>query len=83
MIGESASPLLVADIKRIAQQRHELGAVQVPRTLHFGPDQVHIDIDVTPAPETTAKDLGDAVRWVERALHELHPEISRVSIRLI
>ena len=83
MIGESASPKLVAEIRRIAQQRHELGDVQVPRTLHLGPDQVHVDLDVTPAPETSAKDLGDAVKWIEAAVHAQHPEVSRVSIRLV
>ena len=83
MIGESASPTLVADIQRIAEQRSELGHVQSPRTLHLGPDHVHVDLDVTPAPNTSAHDLGLAVKWLEAAVHAKHPEVSRVSIRLV
>ena len=83
MIGESASPKLVAEIQQIAQQRVELGDVQLPRTLHLGPDHVHVDLDVTPPPETSAKALGDAIKWIEATLHEAHPEVSRISIRLV
>ena len=83
MIGESASPSLVAAIQKLAEQRHELGEVLPPRTLHLGPDHVHVDLDVKPAPDVSARALGDAVKWLEAAVHASHPEVSRVSIRLV
>lgn len=38
---------------------------------------------VTGSASIFSQAIGDAVKWVERALHELHPEVSRISIRLI
>ncbi len=83
MIGETASPKLVDAIQKIASQRPELGRVDRPRTLHLGPDHVHVDLDIHAGAETTAAQLGDAVKWLESAVHDQHPEVQRVSIRLV
>ncbi|HET9987795.1 MAG TPA: cation diffusion facilitator family transporter [Kofleriaceae bacterium] len=83
MIGESASPALVDDIQRIASQRSELADVHKPRTLHLGPDQIHVDLDIHAHADVTAKQLGELLKWLESAVHDAHPEVQRLSIRLI
>lgn len=83
MIGESASPSLVDDIQRIARQRTELAEVQKPRTLHLGPDHIHVDLDVHAHADVTAQQLGELLHWLENAVHEAHPEVQRLSIRLV
>ncbi|MEO6776617.1 MAG: cation diffusion facilitator family transporter [Kofleriaceae bacterium] len=83
MIGESASQALIDDIQRIASQRTELAGVDAPRTLHLGPDQVHVDLDLHVRAEVTAQQLGELQRWLEREVHSAHPEVQRLSIRLV
>jgi cation diffusion facilitator family transporter len=83
MIGESASAKLVDDIQRIASERDELASVEKPRTLHLGPDHIHVDLDVHVRAEITARELGEVVQWLEARVHEMHPEVQRVSIRLL
>lgn len=83
MIGESASPKLVDDIQRIARQRKELASVDKPRTLHLGPDHIHVDLDIHAHADVTAKELGELMQWLEHAVHAEHPEVQRVSIRLV
>ncbi|MEP6859655.1 MAG: cation diffusion facilitator family transporter [Deltaproteobacteria bacterium] len=83
MIGESASSALVDDIQRIASQRQELADVRKPRTLHLGPDQIHVDLDIHAHADVTARQLRELLQWLESAVHEAHPEVQRVSIRLV
>jgi cation diffusion facilitator family transporter len=83
MIGESASPALVDDIQRIASQRQELADVHKPRTLHLGPDHIHVDLDIHAHADVTAQQLGELMQWLESAVHDAHPEVQRVSIRLV
>jgi cation diffusion facilitator family transporter len=83
MIGESASAKLVDDIQRIASERQELASVEKPRTLHLGPDHIHVDLDVHVEADITARELGEVVQWLEARVHETHPEVQRVSIRLV
>jgi len=83
MIGESASSHLVDDIQRLAKQREELADVAKPRTLHLGPDHIHVDLDVHAHADVTAQQLGELVQWLEGAVHDAHPEVQRISIRLV
>ncbi|HEY6032706.1 MAG TPA: cation transporter, partial [Kofleriaceae bacterium] len=82
MIGESASPKLVADIERIAREREELIEVATPRTLHLGPDHVHVDLDVQARGDVSARELGELLHALERSVRAAHPEVGRISIRL-
>ena len=82
MIGESASPKLVEDIERIARERPELVQVAAPRTLHLGPDHIHVDLDVQARADVTAQELGALLKGLEDAVHAAHPEVGRISIRL-
>jgi divalent metal cation (Fe/Co/Zn/Cd) transporter len=83
MIGESASQKLVDDIQEIASQRAELAEVHAPRTLHLGPDHIHVDLDLHAHANVTAQQLGELLQWLETAVHAKHPEVQRVSIRLV
>jgi len=83
LIGESASSALVDDIQRIASQRTELCEVKKPRTLHLGPDQIHVDLDIHAHGDVTVQQLGELMRWLESEVHDAHPEVQHVSIRLV
>ena len=70
-------------IQKSVSQRAELGTVELPRTLHLGPDDVHVDLDIQSSPEAIAAQLAEAVKWLEGAVHDQHPEVLRVSTRLL
>lgn len=73
----------VQAIQKIVSQRAELGTVDLPRTLHLGPDHVHVDLDIRSSPEAIAAQLAETVKWLEGAVYGQHPEVLRGSIRLL
>jgi cation diffusion facilitator family transporter len=77
LLGESASSEVVDSIRAIA--RAEPGVRDVgPRTLHLGPDLVHVDLDLEVEPGTDAIELS---RRIEAAVRGRHALVRRVSFR--
>lgn len=77
LVGESASSDVVESIRAITCA--EPGVRDVgPRTLHLGPDLVHVDLDLEVAPGVNAIEIS---RRIEAAVRARHPEIRRVSFR--
>lgn len=52
-----------------------------PRTMHFGPDLVHVDLDVHIDPSISGRELLDRAQRIENAVRERHPSVRRVSFR--
>ena len=81
LLGESATPQLVASIKQIAERQPGVIDAEPPRTMHLGPDIVHVDLDVHVDPERTSGELVETARRIEAEICTEHPEIKRVSLR--
>jgi cation diffusion facilitator family transporter len=81
LIGESASPELVDDIRRIAAKQPGLLEVKAPRTLHLGPDIVHVDLDVKADPDQSAPEIVAATHQIEEEVRARNPLVRRVSFR--
>jgi cation diffusion facilitator family transporter len=81
LTGESASPELVESIRHIARTHSEWLEVKAPRTLHLGPDVVHVDLDVKPDTSRPAADLVAATHEVEEEVRARHPVVRRVAFR--
>ncbi len=78
LLGESASREMVESIRTIARTQEGVVDVRMPRTMHLGPELVHVDLDVCLEPEASGV---DASRRIEAAVRERHPEVRRVSLR--
>ena len=81
LIGEAAAPEVVQSIREIASREPGVVGVEVPRTLHLGPEQIHVDLDVRVEPSGSVDDLLETTRRIEAAVREEHPAVKRVALR--
>jgi cation diffusion facilitator family transporter len=75
LVGESADPAVVADIRALALA--DPGVVEVLRvlTMHMGPSEVLLNLKVAFAAGLTAPQVAAAVDRVEAQIRSLHPEV--------
>ncbi len=75
LVGESADPEFIRSVKALAED--EAGVRQVRRLLsmHLGPDQVLLNLDVDFQPELSFQEVAAAIERLEAAIRDKHPEI--------
>ena len=80
LIGESASPALVAGISRIVGG--ETGVVRVNEllTMHLGPLDVLVNLSLDFADGMSSSEVEASISEIERQVKTTHPEVSRVFI---
>jgi cation diffusion facilitator family transporter len=77
LLGESASPEVIESIRAIACGEPAVRNVGT-RTLHLGPELVHVDLDLEVEP---GMDVIEMSRRIEAAVRARHAEVRRVSFR--
>lgn len=80
LLGESADPEVVQDIRRLARDLPAVAEVRRPLTMHLGPDEVLLNLDVEFRPEASAGQITAAIDHLEREIRERHPEIRRIFV---
>jgi cation diffusion facilitator family transporter len=80
LLGESADPEVVEDIRTLARAIPAVANVQRPLTMHFGPDEVLLNLEMDFRPDATAAQITEAIERLEHDVRERHPEISRIFI---
>ena len=80
LIGESASPEDRQKITDIVKTDEGVLQVYPPITMHFGPDDVLLALDVEFRDELSADDIEDAVRRIETNLRAELPILRRIFI---
>lgn len=80
LIGESASPENRAKITEIVKADKGVIRVYPPVTLHFGPDDVLLALDVEFEDELSANDIEDTVKRIETKLRAEIPILRRIFI---
>jgi cation diffusion facilitator family transporter len=83
LVGESAAPELVESIRRIAAEQPGVLKAELPRTMHLGPELVHVDLDVQLDRSRSGGETIDTARRIEDAIRVEHPLVKRVSLRLV
>lgn len=83
LLGEAATPELVRSIRDLARAQPGIVDAHLPRTMHFGPDAVHVDLDVEVDGELRAAQLVDAVNQLEAKVRERYPVVHRVQVRFV
>lgn len=78
LIGESAKPEVIASIRELAQADKAVDKIRRPLTIHFGPDQVLLALDVQFRDELTSDEVEQAVDRLEEAIRTRHPEIRHI-----
>ena len=80
LIGESASPEIVAAIRGIADSHHRLLATNEVATLHMGPAHIIVNISVDFVDGLDSAVVEDTVTDLNRAIKAIDPSIRRVFI---
>ncbi len=80
LLGESADPKVVEDIRALARAIPAVANVQRPLTMHFGPDEVLLNLEMDFRPDATAAQITEAIERLEHDVRERHPEIGRIFI---
>jgi cation diffusion facilitator family transporter len=80
LIGESADPEVVASIGEIVRADPAIRAARAPLTMHLGPAEVLLNLEVEFEPRISAHDQVAAVARIEDAIRRRHPAIRRIFI---
>lgn len=80
LVGEGASRETVENICALAQDDPAVQRVMPPLTMHFGPQEVLLNLDIKFRPGISAEEIEAAVDRMEAEIRKRHPEIKRIFI---
>ena len=80
LVGESAQPEVVRDIRRMAGGYPEIEHVNEILTLHMGPEFILVNLSVDFKDSVSADTLERAVQKLDRQIKQAHPLVKRVFI---
>lgn len=80
LVGEGADPKTVADIHRLAHAEPTIEQVLRALTMHFGPHEVLLALDVRFRPGLSAQEIEQAVERLEAVIKTVHPDITNIFI---
>lgn len=82
IVGESANRDLVQRVRQIAQTDSAVDRVKTILTMHFGPQDVLLNMDISFRPTLTASEVATAVDRLETNIHQEVPIIKRIFIEV-
>ena len=82
LVGEAADPEMIDEIRRIVLDDPVVTGLGVVLTMHLGPDDVLLNIEVEFTPGLSAEDIHAAVHRIEDRINEPFPEVSRIFIEV-
>ena len=80
LIGEGVGPETLESLRSIAGTDAAVQEVRKSLTMHFGPHEVLLTLDILFKKELTAEDITSAINRIEAAIRARHPEIKHVFI---
>ena len=75
LVGEAAEAELSAGVRRIALQDEAVASVARVLTMHVGPDDVLVNLDLTLRAGVGASDIADSIGRLERKIKRAHPRV--------
>src|SRR5215470_2983681 len=80
LIGEAVDPKTLASVRSIASDDDAVQKVRKSLTMHFGPHEVLLALDVEFKPQLSSKEVAAAINRVEASIRSRHPEIRHIFI---
>jgi cation diffusion facilitator family transporter len=80
LLGESASPETVASVREIAAKDPAVSSVCALLTMHMGPDEVLLNIEVILKSAISAQEQLAAIARIETAIRAKHPSMRRIFV---
>jgi cation diffusion facilitator family transporter len=82
LVGEAADPELVSAVRRIVLDDPSVTGLGAVLTMHLGPEDVLLNIEVQFTPGLRAEDVHTAVHRIEAAIGVPHPQIKKIFIEV-
>jgi cation diffusion facilitator family transporter len=82
LVGEAADPELVATVREIALADPAVTGLGAVLTMHLGPDDVLLNIEVQFTPGLPAEDIHAAVHRIEDRITDSYPEVNRIFVEV-
>jgi divalent metal cation (Fe/Co/Zn/Cd) transporter len=82
LVGESADAESVRSIRELVESDPDVDHAGPPLTMHFGPEDVLLNLDVQFRTGLSTEALIEAVDRLERAIRAKHPEVRRIFLEL-
>lgn len=80
LLGEGVDAQTLADIRSRVEADPAIDRAGDILTMYMGPQNLLVNLGVAFRPGTTAEEMHESIRRVERSLQEAHPECTRVYI---
>lgn len=81
LLGESARPEVLEGIREITLGEAGVEEMGLPLTMHFGPDEVLLNMEVRFRSDLRAEDLMETVARVEAGIRAAYPQFKRIFIK--
>lgn len=81
LVGEAATPEVVASVTALVLNEPAVIAVNQVLTLVFGPEEVLLNIEAQFVPSLSMIELAEAISRLECAIQQNHPRIKRIFIQ--
>ncbi|MGD1921406.1 MAG: cation diffusion facilitator family transporter [Pleurocapsa sp.] len=80
LIGEGASPETVANIRKITNDDPAVDEVLKVLTLHFGPQEILLNLEIKFGRDLATEELAIAVERLENSINTQHAEVKNIFI---
>ncbi len=78
LVGESADAELVEAIQRLAESDPTLARAAKPLTMHLGPHEILLNLDLQFRPDASASEVETAVDRLETSIRDQYPDVRRI-----
>jgi cation diffusion facilitator family transporter len=82
LIGESAEPGVAEAVQRVAEDDPAVLSVGNPMTMHLGPDDVLLNLELRFRPGLSTSEIEAAVERLEGRVRRDHPKIRRIFLEV-
>jgi cation diffusion facilitator family transporter len=80
LIGEGVDPAVLSSIRALVRDDPAVKGIKKSLTMHFGPSEVLLTLDVRFKKQLTAEGVAEAVDRLEKKIRDRHPEIKYIFI---
>ena len=80
LLGEGMAREQVRQIRTLVEADASVVRAEWPLTMHFGPDEVLLNLDIQFRKELSSAELAATVDRLEKAIRQKHPVIKRIFI---
>jgi len=80
LVGEGADPRLVKKIHALVYEDEAVKDCAKPLTMHLGPEEIFLALDVKFSPTLTVAELSKAIVRLETNIRNAHPEVRRIFV---